>query len=452
MEKAVARSQGIQWTNKSVLKLAKGDDPIAVIEKRARDLVLRARDAGWSGPPFNPVAVADLLKIPVEANASVPDARIISREKRLIIQFNPTQARARVRFSIAHEIAHALFDDVADEIRNRGGSRSSSDDWQLEVLCNLAAAEFVMPAGSMPSSEELPPIEELMVRRKEFDVSAEAFLIRATKMTNEPIVMFCASAVQADAEPVRYRIDYTVPSKSAPSISFAGRLVPPNSIVHACSAISHSDKRVEKWFSMDAMGVECVGTPAYLGTSVPRVAGILRFGKAKRHDALKFIHGDVLAPCGSDAKIVCQLVNDQARFWGGGVAKNASRKYPEAQRAFAQWFANVPRSKRLGSVHFAQADKSIVIASLVGQKGFGPSSTPRIRYAALERCFEQVSEYAMSKSATVHMPRIGSGQSGGQWDTVEEIVRNTLVSNNVEVTVYDLPPKSVRSSPLELFS
>src|SRR5258708_2928384 len=98
--------------------------------------------------PFNPLAIADVLQIPVEANSEVQDARIMSSESGLKIQFNPTQARERVRFSIAHEIAHTLFPDVAEEVRNRGGTRHVSDDWQLEMLCNIAAAEFVMPVGS----------------------------------------------------------------------------------------------------------------------------------------------------------------------------------------------------------------------------------------------------------------------------------------------------------------
>ena len=201
---------GIRWTNKSVLRLAGAEEPIAVIERKARELALRARDAGWTGPPFDPIMIADLLGIPVEANASVPDARIVSKDRRLIIQYNPTQPRARVRFTIAHELAHTLFPDVADEVRHRGGNRQISDDWQLEVLCNIAAAEFVMPTGSMPPSDRLPAIEELMLDRKKFDVSAEAFLIRATKMTREPVIMFCASALStnAEAESPRYRIDY----------------------------------------------------------------------------------------------------------------------------------------------------------------------------------------------------------------------------------------------------
>src|SRR5262249_22074615 len=156
---------------------------------------------------------------------------------------------------------------------------------------------------------------------------------------------------------------------------------------------------------------------------------------------------DVLDPRGAGKKVVCQLVNDQARFWGGGLAKTASRKFPEAHRNFTEWFTAVPRSKRLGSVHFTQIGDSLVLASLIAQEGFGASSAPRIRYAALEQCFERISEFALKRSATVHMPRLGAGQAGGHWETVEEIVRSTIVPQNISVTIYDLPPKNIQAPP-----
>jgi Zn-dependent peptidase ImmA (M78 family) len=224
----LARSaRAMQWTNPSVVRFAAGDDdPVGLIQRKARELVLRARDAGWEGPPFNPLEIAKLRNIAVEANADVIDARTISDENGLRIQFNPTQSRERLRFSIAHEIAHTLFPDVGDAPRHRGGNHDNRDDWQLEMLCNLAAAEFVMPMGSLPPREELPRIEELIKECRRFDVSVEAFLIRVTKVTNQPIIMFCASATIGLTEATTYRIDYTVPSSTAPSFYLAGRAIP----------------------------------------------------------------------------------------------------------------------------------------------------------------------------------------------------------------------------------
>src|ERR1700728_4290131 len=82
-------STQIMWTNKSVVRFAGQADPISLIEEKARDLVLRARDAGWLGPPYNPMVNADLLKIPVEANGDIPDARTVNTDSGLKIEFNP---------------------------------------------------------------------------------------------------------------------------------------------------------------------------------------------------------------------------------------------------------------------------------------------------------------------------------------------------------------------------
>jgi hypothetical protein len=423
----------ILWTNKSVLEFADSADPILLIEAKARELVLKARDAGWSGPPYNPLAIADLLKIQVEANSDVADARTVAVGGRIRIEFNPTRPRERVRFSIAHEIAHTLFPDVAEQTRHRGGAGTASDEWQLEMLCNLAAAEIVMPLGSLPPREHLPTIEQLMSDRRKFDVSAEAFLMRVVKTTAEPSVMFCASPIEREGWRPRYRIDYSIGSKSAPAVIGPGSPVPKDSVIYSCTAIGQTIHGTESWIAEKPHALECVGIPGFPGTAFPRVAGIVRFliGDAEE-DGLHLVQGNVLAPSGTGPKIICQLVNDEAKVWGGGVARASAKIYPAAQQQFSQWIGKIP---------FAEAGGDLMIASLVAQEGYGASSSPRIRYAPLGQAFAAVAKFAMDHNASVHTPRIGAGQSGGTWDTVEEIIRDTLTAKGVRVTVYDLPPK-----------
>jgi O-acetyl-ADP-ribose deacetylase (regulator of RNase III) len=430
------------WTNKSVLKFAGNSDPVGLIEAKARELVLRARDAGWSGPPYNPVAIADLLKIPVEANSEVPDARTVPSGAGVKIEFNPTRPRERVRFSVAHEVAHTLFSDVAEQTRHRGGAATSSDEWQLEILCNLAAAEFVMPLGSLSPSDDLPKIEQLMIDRRKFDVSAEAFLMRVVKTTSGPALMFCASPIEGAGARPSYRIDYSVGSKSAPNVIPSGVLIPSDSIVYTCTAIGQTNHAAESWVTENKLMVECVGIPGFAGTMFTRIAGIVRFrDQDAEKDALDFVHGNVLKSVGEGPKVICQLVNDQARVWGGGVAREAAQKYPGAQKQFSEWILQIPRRERLGHVHFADIGDDTFVASLIAQEGYGASSSPRIRYAPLERCFSTVMRFALDHKAGVHLPRIGTRQSGGAWDTVEEIIRDTLVAAGLHVTVYDLPPR-----------
>ena len=76
---------------------------------------------------------------------------------------------------------------------------------------------------------------------------------------------------------------------------------------------------------------------------------------------------------------------------------------------------------------------------MVCQHGYGSSSGPRLRYAALESALSSVAQHAKSVGASVHLPRIGCGQAGGSWTVVQELIENSLVAANSPVTVYDLP-------------
>src|SRR5450756_2519558 len=110
-----------EWNSESVKLLAGGDDPVEAITLRARELVTRAIDAGWPGPPFDPVALAaKYLGLKVVATDEVADARTVPTPTGPRIEFNPNRPRERRRYSVAHEIAHTLFPDHAERVRNRG--------------------------------------------------------------------------------------------------------------------------------------------------------------------------------------------------------------------------------------------------------------------------------------------------------------------------------------------
>lgn len=236
-----------------------------------------------------------------------------------------------MRFSIAHEIAHSLFPDWREVTRNRGATPTQADDWQLEMLCNVAAAEFVLPAGSLPPSQALGPMEELVRSARCFDVSVESYLIRSAKISPKPIIVFFASPyVSADQER-RYRVDYSMSSPTAPLIRLAGRLVPRDSVISNCTALGYTDKASEDWVLGRPRTAEYVGIGAYPGSQFPRVAGLVRLeDSASARPGLTFVYGDVLNPRGDDTRIVCQMVNDKASTWGGGVARKMAKVFPPA--------------------------------------------------------------------------------------------------------------------------
>src|SRR6266849_10613601 len=57
---ATRSSRETNWSHPSVLTL-NDPDPMSAIIARARRMVLNAMERGWSGPPYNPFALAEML-------------------------------------------------------------------------------------------------------------------------------------------------------------------------------------------------------------------------------------------------------------------------------------------------------------------------------------------------------------------------------------------------------
>jgi O-acetyl-ADP-ribose deacetylase (regulator of RNase III) len=431
-----------KWTNPSVKKLAGKDDPVRAITKRAREVVLAAMDKGWSGPPFDPLSLSDLLKLRTAPRADIRDARTVPVGDGVCIEYNPSRPPGRVRYSIAHEIAHSLFPDCSDQIRNRAPRHEmKGDDWQLEMLCNIAAAEFLMPIGSLGEvKQEDLNIDRILELRKEYDVSTEAVLLRAVHATDAPCAAFTASRIEEGPNQGRYFVEYVIPSRDwAPPIS-KHAILPSAHVIGQCSAIGFTAKGSEK-IGAETLHTECVGIPAYPGSSFPRVAGL--FTSERTHQIgprITFLKGDATQPIGLGKKIIAHVVNDATSNWGGrGFAQAIKKKWPIAQEAFRTWADDQPGQLSLGNIHVVDVTPDIAIASLICQKGYGASAKPRLRYFALEACLRLLNQTSVDRSASVHMPRMGCGQAGGSWLLVHELIKAVLMSESVPVFIYDLP-------------
>ena len=436
----------MRWTNASVHKFAGGaEDPVEKMETSARNVAVAALDKGWTGPPFDPIKLAEILHYDIEAREDVVDARVLhQQDNRFKIEYNPMRPQARIFFSIAHEIAHTFFPDCKQRIRHRGGRASQEgDDWQVEMLCNVGAAELLIPIGSVIAlKDKRPSIEHLLTLRKEFHVSTEAILIRFAKLSHSACAAFCASKIEKGPNAGVYRFDYLIPSRSWIARVKAGSLLSADSPVRQCVAIGFTAKGVEPLFG-EKSKIEAVGLPPYPGHTTPRVAGLIwqTFGDASTAQSIKYLVGNALEPRGSDKRIIAHIVNDQTVNWGGKSFAAAMRaKWPEVHRAFAQIVESGKRAHlALGATSQVRVNNDIQVFNIVAQHGLGNSQVPRIRYAALKHGLEELARVAKLEAASVHMPRIGAGNAGGDWNVISEIVDETLVRQGVSTTVYDLP-------------
>lgn len=154
---------------------------------------------------------------------------------------------------------------------------------------------------------------------------------------------------------------------------------------------------------------------------------------------IHYVRGDATAPRGGRG-IIAHVCND-AGGWGAGFVLAVSRRWPEPERRYRQWFRDGYEVDSgpfcLGQTQFVNCDGfSVWVANMVAQSGFREDGRIPLRYDALESCLKKVAIEAEKARMPVHMPRIGCGLAGGTWDKVGPIVESAL--KRVDTFVYDL--------------
>jgi Zn-dependent peptidase ImmA (M78 family) len=456
----VEEREAPEWTNVSVLALAQGRDPIEAVVSLARDVVLEAVDSGWTGPPYDPLELADLLGLRVRGRNEVNDARTVAlgeraprsaplahyvpAEDQLEIQFNPTRPRARLRYSIAHEIAHTLFPDAAETVRHRTGSGAvpsygSGDAWQLELLCNLAAGELLVPASDLPSADDEHPVDvpSLMRLRGEFGVSTEAMLRRAVTLARRQAALIATTPVRDGAS---FRVDYVHAARGwTPPVS-RGQVLTDEAAeaLRAAAAIGHVAADLVAW-PAGSFNVQAVGIPPWPDDDRPRVLAVVQpvSQERLRAPALRIMTGDATEPSDSRPLIIAHIVNDRGKAWGPvGFARQLTKRFPDGTKAYQDWAGQ--GHLVLGRLHVVEVEPGVSVASLVAQEGYGRSQTPRLRYPALAEALDKLADYALDQKAAVQMPPIGAGFAGGDWSLIADEIDRRLCLRGVETTIFML--------------
>jgi hypothetical protein len=266
------------WTHPLILKFAGISDPVDWVTERARELVAQAVLKGW-GPPFDPLTLADHLGLKVVPSDDIRDARTVAAgSSNCRIEFNPNRPRGRIRHSIAHQISHTLFSERSDRPSPdsaRAGQRD--DNWQVEALCNIADAEFLIPLGSLSGLDTHDTrVAQLVDSGHRSGISVEAVLVRFARGSGRSCAMFCASRIEHGPKLGRYRLDYVIGSRTWHNPIGPGKLLPIQSVVSECTAIGHTVHGVERWPGVKPILAECVGVAPYPERSFPRVIGICR--------------------------------------------------------------------------------------------------------------------------------------------------------------------------------
>jgi O-acetyl-ADP-ribose deacetylase (regulator of RNase III) len=168
---------------------------------------------------------------------------------------------------------------------------------------------------------------------------------------------------------------------------------------------------------------------------------------------IHYLTGDATRPQGPGPKIIAHICND-AGGWGSGFVVAVSRRWKGPEVAYRAWHRDgthpdvygTTKNFTLGRVQLVLVEPDLWVANMIAQKGYGARGTdphqtgeesgPPIRYDYLAQCLLRVGYMAGKHTATVHMPRIGTGLAGGKWERIEPILADMLETR--EVYVYDL--------------
>ena len=158
---------------------------------------------------------------------------------------------------------------------------------------------------------------------------------------------------------------------------------------------------------------------------------------------IHYIKGDATNPLinKGEYSVICHCCNTLGA-WGAGFVLALSKRFPKVKEHYLSLIKSINSGERLGKVGFVKTNKNIVVANILAQDRIYRSVDGKIplNYDALREVFRNVyNKFIGYKDIpfTIHMPRIGCGLAGGDWNIVENIIKDEFIKNGIDVYVYD---------------
>lgn len=163
---------------------------------------------------------------------------------------------------------------------------------------------------------------------------------------------------------------------------------------------------------------------------------------------LQIVKGDATLPKfttndPAELRVIIHVCNNLNR-WGKGFVVPLGDRYPAAKNIYLK-SASQNGYHELGSITYCQIDPTLMVVNMVAQKGISKdplTGEMPIRYPALIECLRKIrqifNDEFKGKTVSIHMPKIGCGLAGGDWDVVSEIINAELVVHGYSCVVYVL--------------
>lgn len=235
-------------THPSVLALLAAhpeeSDPKKLMRRLAREKVAYAKSVGWSGPPFSPRILASIFGI----RCKEVDHEIGS-EGRLIrypdgkpwIEYQSGRLPSRQHFTILHEFAHTFFPDFCEylPLSEAATEQASAPERQFENLCDVAAAEMLIPAEDFQADlDRLPRLncEAIVNLALLYEASIDAAMHRTMDLTSNVgcAVVFLTDQKEMNAGQGPLWVRYCCRNSMFKGFIPSGTQLPRTSVAVAC--------------------------------------------------------------------------------------------------------------------------------------------------------------------------------------------------------------------------
>lgn len=160
---------------------------------------------------------------------------------------------------------------------------------------------------------------------------------------------------------------------------------------------------------------------------------------------ITYLNGDAIEPIdveGYKEKLIIHICNNVGA-WGSGFVVALSKKWWGPEHIFRQEYKKRMHSGEkyipLGFTQLHYVDENTAVVNMVAQNRLISRTNPKpISYTGLRVCLKSVADYALTYNCSVHMPKIGSGRAGGDWQIIESIIQEELADKNIPTYVYIL--------------
>lgn len=143
---------------------------------------------------------------------------------------------------------------------------------------------------------------------------------------------------------------------------------------------------------------------------------------------IRYYQGDLLSVKNG---LILHGVNCQRKM-ASGVAKAIREAYPQVYDSYMD-ISKEEMLEWIGRIQLVKIDDSLTIGNAFTQKYYGYDGKLYLSYDALFDCFTQLGQLNFK---SVHIPKIGCGLAGGDWEIVENLIQRAAPS--VEINVWQL--------------